>query len=107
MDTKSAARRLLKSRLRLHVARAFADEQPDRGWPSVIEVEEGISEEAWADWVRARSVHARSELPEIVERALREAVESVREAFAVVGGAEPKVTAFVEAFRVDDLLKED
>lgn len=98
-QTRQAARRLLKSRLRFCVLSKLVER--DSGWTPAAEVERAIQDQAYEDWVKARSSWVSGDLEPIVADALEEAAVDVSESFRelVPGfGVDPHIDEFVEAF---------
>lgn len=89
---------------------ALAEAKPDQAWLSSAEVEEGTSEEAWAEWVKARPTHPfPADLPRVLHEALTEASGGVRSTFEGVANDEwltERIRSFVEAFDVKAYLEE-
>lgn len=92
MSPKNAIRRLLKSRLRLHLLKALSVERPTgvfrrlgESWSAVIEVEEGIAEDAWDAWTKVRASHAAEVINEAFPQALHEAQDDVYANFVGAG----------------------
>lgn len=89
---------------------ALAEARPDQAWLSSAEVEEGTSEDAWADWVKARPTHPfPTDLPRVLREALEEAASGVRGTFEGVADDEwltERIRSFEEAFDVKAYLEE-
>lgn len=106
MSPKSAIRRLLKSRLRLYIFRALAVERSSGSWASAIEVEEGISEDAWAAWTSVRAAQVDYDLD--AKDGLREAALSAQATFkgAVdIEWLDQRIEAFFAEFRLGQLME--
>lgn len=106
MSPRSTIRRLLKSRLRLHILRALESERPNESWASIAEVEQGISEDAWEAWTKVRA-HVFWEVREAAQ-ALDEAVASTSESFRGVvdeSWLSERVRSFVQDFRAEQLME--
>lgn len=91
-SAENAARRLLKSRLRLHVLEGLAEAQPETDWPSALTVERSCLQDAWASWVKVRSNVVPTE-------ALKAAVESVKQTFkgsVEEGWLETRIQSFTD-----------
>lgn len=88
---------------------ALAKAKPDQAWLSSAEVEEGTAEEAWAEWVKARSAHPfQADLRRVLHEVLPEATDGVRDMFVGVIDDEwldEHVRSFVEAYDVEAYLK--
>jgi hypothetical protein len=88
---------------------ALAEARPDQAWLSSAEVEEGVAEEAWDEWAKARSAHPfPTDLPRVLHEAYTEASDGVRGMFK--GVAEEawlieRIRSFVEAFDVEEFLQ--
>lgn len=104
MSPESAIRRLLKSRLRLRVLKSLVTERASESWASLVEVEEGISKEAWAAWVKVRAAHVEFD----VQDSLQAAILATRAAFDGVIDREwldSRIQSFVEDFRIAQLTE--
>lgn len=104
MSPKNAIRRLLKSRLRLHLLEALQEQQPDQA--AVLEVERGIAEDAWRAWLSERERYSTRAIHDAASAALQEAAAGVLASFTETIGVEwlvPRIATFVQGFRPSSL----
>lgn len=102
-----AARRLLKSHLRMQIVTALAEES--ERWAAAVEVEKGIEQQAREGWKNARPSWGFDDLAKIVEDALREAVEDVKETFDTIredSWVQEQIDRYVRSFNFLDFLAE-
>lgn len=103
----AAARRLLKSHLRLHIGTALAEEAPR--WTAFLEVERGNQQQAQDAWNKIQASWGFDDLGTIVGDALGQAAHDAKASFEEVKSEEwinERVERYVKSFNFLNFLND-